>query len=115
MLFLLIDSPQKLKLEKFHGTLIILFYVSPNPLQLQRLFFFYQKKQQKNNHFSASGWWEYTKYCFKENAKIFSKNSTTQEDITVSKRNLLFLLKRNKNTLQQVTSGGTPNLALKKC
>ena len=28
MLFLLIDSPQKLKLEKIHGTLIILYYVS---------------------------------------------------------------------------------------
>ena len=29
------------KMEMFHGTLIILFYVSPSTLQLQRLFFFY--------------------------------------------------------------------------
>ena len=29
MLFLLTDSPQKLKLEKIHETLTILFYVSP--------------------------------------------------------------------------------------
>ena len=36
MLFLLTDSPQKLKSEKIHETLRILFYVS-----LQRLFFFY--------------------------------------------------------------------------
>ena len=27
--------------------------------------------------------WEYTKSCFKDNAKIFSKNSTTQENITI--------------------------------
>ena len=41
MLFLLTDSPQKLKLEKIHGTLIILFYVSLSYRQLQRIFFFY--------------------------------------------------------------------------
>ena len=32
---------------------------------------------------SASDWWEYTKSCFKENAKIFSKNCTTQENMTI--------------------------------
>ena len=69
MLFLLADSPQKVKLEKFHGTLIILFYVNPRSPQLQRLFFFIKK--QKNNHSSASDWWKYTKSRFKENAKIF--------------------------------------------
>ena len=36
-------------------------------------------KNTKSNHSSASDWWEYTKYCFKENAKILSKNSTTQD------------------------------------
>ena len=30
-----------------------------------------------NNLSSASNWWEYIKSCFKENAKLFSKNSTT--------------------------------------
>ena len=38
---------------------------------------------QGYNLSSASDWWEYTKSCFKENAKIFSKNSTTQENITI--------------------------------
>ena len=53
------DSPQKLKLENVHGALIILFYVSPSspPLQSQ----------------------------FKENANLLSKNSTTQENIRISR------------------------------
>ena len=38
MLFLLTDSPQKLKLEKIHDTLTILFYVSPRSPQVQILF-----------------------------------------------------------------------------
>ena len=42
-LFLLTDSTQKLKLEKIHGTLIILFYVSPGSPQLQRICFFLLK------------------------------------------------------------------------
>ena len=37
MLLLSIDSPQKQKLEKIHGTLIIIFYVSPSSPQLQIL------------------------------------------------------------------------------
>ena len=32
---------------------------------------------------SASDWWEHAKSCFKENAEIFSKNPTTQENITI--------------------------------
>ena len=36
-------------------------------------------KKTKNSHSSASNWWEYSKYCFKENAKILSENSTTQD------------------------------------
>ena len=89
MLFLLTDSLQKLKLEKIHGALIILFYVSPSSPPLQSR--------------------------FKENAKILSKNSTTQENITISRQNLLFLLKTQKTTtLQQVTGGKIPNLVLKR-
>ena len=34
-------------------------------------------KDTKNNDSSSSDWCEYTKYCFKENAKALSKNSTT--------------------------------------
>ena len=47
MLFLLTDSPQKLKLEKVHGALIAFFYTSPISTPLQSR--------------------------FKENAKILSK------------------------------------------
>ena len=91
-LFLSTDSPQKLKLEKIHGTLIILFYVSPSSPQLQKLFI----KNTKNNYSSASDCWEYTKYRFKENAKTLPKNSTTQQNITISR--LLFLLKTQKTS-----------------
>ena len=45
MLFLLTDSPQKLKLEKFYGTLIILFYVNSISPQLQILFFINKDKK----------------------------------------------------------------------
>ena len=85
MLFLLTDSPQKLNLEKIHDTLIILFYVSPNSLQLQRLFFFFVKTHKKTTSLQQV-WWEYTKSCFKENVKIFSKNSTTHKNITTEVR-----------------------------
>ena len=40
--------------------------------------------EQGHNNFSlAIDFWEYTKSCFKDNDKIFSKNSTTQENITI--------------------------------
>ena len=82
---LLTDYPKKLKLEKIHGTLIILFYVSWSSSQLQRLFFF-MLKTQKNNHSSASDWWRNTKCSFKENARTSTKkNSTTQENIKIFK------------------------------
>ena len=68
MLFLLTDSLQKLKL---HGTLIFFFYVRPSSPPLQ-------------SH-------------FEENAKILSKNSTTQENITISRQNLLFFINNTKN------------------
>ena len=41
-----------------------------------------------NNLFSASEWWEYTKSCFKENAKISSKNSTNKTTKHTQKRKL---------------------------
>ena len=55
-------------------------------------------KTQKNNYFSENDWWEYTKSCFKDNGKIFSKNSSTQENITNSRQKSLFLLTKNTNT-----------------
>ena len=39
MLFLLTDSPQKLKVEKIPGTLICLFYGSPSSPQLKQVAF----------------------------------------------------------------------------
>ena len=75
------DSPQKLKLEKIHDALIIRFYVIPSSPQLQRFSFFI--KNTENNHSSASDWLGNTKSSFKENARTFSKNSTTQESIKI--------------------------------
>ena len=40
-------------------------------------------KKTKNNHSSASEWWKNTKSSFKDNARTFSKNSTTQEKIKI--------------------------------
>ena len=47
-------------------------------------------KNTKDNQSLASDWWEYNKYCFKENAKIFSRNSTTQ-DLVLKRMLELFL------------------------
>ena len=55
------DSTHKLKLEKVYSALKVSFYVSPSSPRLQSR--------------------------FKENAKILSKNSTTQENITISREN----------------------------
>ena len=63
------DSPQKLKLEKVHGALIILFYIRLSSALLQS--------------------------CFKENANILSKRSTIQENITILIQNLLFFIKKS--------------------
>ena len=89
MLFLLTDSPQKLKLEKVHGALIILFYVSPISPPLQ-------------SH-------------FREDAKILSKNSTTQKILQFQDRICFFFIKNKKKTttLQEVT-GKMPNLVIKR-
>ena len=50
-------------------------------------------KTQKSNHSSASDRWKYIKLCFKENTRTFSKISTTQENIRIS---------RLKNRLQNL-------------
>ena len=54
--------PWKTKIGKGSWCLIFLFHVSPNSPPLQS--------------------------SFKENAKILSKNTTTQENITISRQNL---------------------------
>ena len=42
--------------------------------------------QGYNNLSSAIDSWEYTNSCFKDNAKIFSKNPATEENITILRR-----------------------------
>ena len=75
MPFLLTDSPQKLKLEMTDGTLRILIDVSPiSPQQQKRCFLLI--KSIKTNYSSASEFWEYINYCFKENYRKFLKFSS---------------------------------------
>ena len=45
-----LPSIEKLQLEKIHDTLIILFYVSPRPPELQRILLKTQKKQVQLQH-----------------------------------------------------------------
>ena len=112
ILLLLTDFPQKFS-SYFNNSLLC----KPEFSSATKNFLFLLKNKQtkNNNHSLASDWWEYTKSHFKENAKIFSKNSIAQEIVTISWQNLTFLLKTQKTTtLQQVTGGETPNLVLKK-
>ena len=84
MIFLLTDSPEKLKLKNVHGALIIPFYASPSsPLLKPR---------------------------FKENAKILSKNSTTQENIRISR-----LKEDSKTYTKKKASNQKLNQRLKTC
>ena len=71
-------------------------------------------KNTKNNHSWASGWWEYTKnLVLKRMLRYFSKGSTTQEYITISRKNLS-LLKTQKAASSASVWWGTPNLVLKR-
>ena len=47
------------------------------------LLFFFLIKNTKSSHPSASDWWGNNKSSFKENARIFLKNSTTHENIKI--------------------------------
>ena len=64
----------------------------------------------KNKHFSESHWLEYTKCCFKENSKIFSKNSITQENIII-----LRLKQDYKTYTKKKNSNQKLNQRLKTC
>ena len=60
-------------------------------------------KNTKNNHFSAKDRWEYTRSCFKENARTCSKNSTIQENIRISRlKKRLRNLSEKKNSNQKL-------------
>ena len=52
MLFLLTDSPQKLKLEKIHGALIILLYVSLNSPWRQTVLFLLKAQNTISHDFN---------------------------------------------------------------
>ena len=66
--------------------------------QLQRLLVLL--KTQKTNS-PASDWWKYNKYRFKENAKIFSKNSITQEKFRISKPKKVYEIYTKNKILNQ--------------
>ena len=60
-------------------------------------------KTQKSNHSSASDRWKYMKLCFKENTRTFSKISTAQENIRISRlKNRLRNLYKNKISNQKL-------------
>ena len=58
-------------------------YYLKTPLLKTEFAFFI--KNLKSDHSLASYWLENTKSNFKENARTFSKNSKTQENIRISK------------------------------
>ena len=74
---------------------------------------FFLLKTQKNNYSSVSGWWEYTKYRFKENAKILSTNSINQQNITISRKKMLFFIKNTKATSSASVWWGNINSSFK--
>ena len=62
-------------------------------------------KTQKSNHPSASNSWKYTKSCFKENGRTFSKNSTNQGNIRISRlKNRLQNLYKKENFKPEIKS-----------
>ena len=80
----------KVKLEKFHDILIILFNVSPSSHQIQRIscyYLFFLKIHSLPSDWGGGGRGGvrggYTKFCFKENARTFSKNSPLKRKITM--------------------------------
>ena len=112
MLFLLTDSPQKLKLEKFYGTLIIFFYVSSSSPQLQILFFISKNKKAIILQQVTGG--NTPNLVLKRMLRYFPFKKTKKilqfQDIISRQK-----LKTHKTTtLQQVTGREPPNLVLKK-
>ena len=96
MLFLLTDSTPKLKLEKIHGTVIILFYGSQSSPQLQRICFFIKDTQKAATPQEVTGG-NLPNLVLKRIQ--FSKNSTTQENIRISR-----LKKNNGATKKKISN-----------
>ena len=84
-----LSSKTKIGKDSWKRFMKIILLCKPEFSSATKTFFFI--KNTKNNHSSASDWWEYTKCCFKENAKVLSKDPTTQE--LVLKRMLELFLK----------------------
>ena len=57
--------------------------------------------QGSNNLSSARDWWEYTKFYFKENDNIFSKNYVAQENITILRLQEDYKTYTKKKTINQ--------------
>ena len=72
-----LSSKTKIGKDSWKRFMKIILLCKPEFSSTTRTSFFI--KYTKNNHSWARDWWEYTKYCFKENAKILSKKSTTQD------------------------------------
>ena len=83
-----LSSKTKIGKDSWKRFMKIILLCKPEFSSTTRTSFFI--KNTKNNHSSASDWWEYTKHCFKENAKILSKKSTTQ-DLVLKRMLELFL------------------------
>ena len=62
-------------------------------------------KNTKNNHSSASDLLEYTNFCSKENAKLLSKTSPTQENIEIKKRLCFFIKNTKRNPFSKCLVG----------
>ena len=92
MLFLLTDSPKKLKLEKIHGR-----FMQAGAL----LNFFFFLTNTKNNHSSAIDWWENTKSSLKDDARTFSENSyffKENQNFNTEKKTAKLIQKRKPET-----------------
>ena len=87
MLFLLTDSPEKLKLEKIHGR-----FMQAGAL----LNFFFFLRNTKSNHSSAIDWWENTKSSLKGDARTFF--SKKYQNFNTEKKTAKLLQKRRPET-----------------
>ena len=83
-----LSSKTKIGNDSWKRFIKIILLCNPEFFSTTRTSFFI--KNTKNNHSSAGEWREYTKYCFKENAKILSKKPTIQ-DLVLKRMLELFL------------------------
>ena len=102
------SSKTKIGIDSWKIFTKIILLCKPQPQRL--LFFITNTKKQK---YSASDWWGYTKYCFKENARTFLTVPPLKRILQFQENICLFFLKKQQ-PLQQVPDGETANLVLKR-